>query len=94
MRSCAQRPRRSPESRPAAAPEQPAAAEPVDSAGHCRSPARYLWAMLIARIYEVFPLVCPTHCGAEMRIANRLDHRDRLGDPQSALRHPAWVRLF
>ena len=23
-----------------------------------RSPAHYLWAMLIARIYEVFPLLC------------------------------------
>ena len=32
-----------------------------------RSPARYLWAMLLARIYEVFPLTCP-ECGAEMRI--------------------------
>jgi hypothetical protein len=30
--------------------------------------ARYLWAMLLARIYEVFPLLCP-HCGSEMRIA-------------------------
>lgn len=32
-----------------------------------RSPARYLWAMLLARLYEVFPLVCPS-CGAPMRI--------------------------
>ena len=24
-----------------------------------RFPAHYLWAVLIARIYEVFPLVCP-----------------------------------
>jgi hypothetical protein len=32
-----------------------------------RSPARYLWAMLLARIYEAFPLICP-HCGTEMRI--------------------------
>jgi hypothetical protein len=32
-----------------------------------RSPARYLWAMLLARIYETFPLTCP-NCGAEMRI--------------------------
>jgi len=32
-----------------------------------RSPARYLWAMLLARIYEVFPLTCPK-CGTEMRI--------------------------
>jgi hypothetical protein len=28
---------------------------------------RYLWASLLARIYEVLPLVCP-HCGSEMRL--------------------------
>ncbi len=27
----------------------------------------YLWAALLARIYEVFPLTCP-HCGGPMRI--------------------------
>ncbi len=27
----------------------------------------YLWAMLIARIYEVFPLLCP-QCGGHMRL--------------------------
>ena len=32
-----------------------------------RSPARYLWAMLLARIYAAFPLNCPK-CGAQMRI--------------------------
>ncbi|MGH8829983.1 MAG: transposase, partial [Polaromonas sp.] len=32
-----------------------------------RSPAHYLWAALIARIYEVFPLVCPV-CAGQMRI--------------------------
>ena len=32
-----------------------------------RSPARYSWAMLLARIYEAFPLICPI-CGTEMRI--------------------------
>jgi hypothetical protein len=32
-----------------------------------RNPARYLWAMLLARIYEVLPLTC-TRCGAAMRI--------------------------
>ena len=32
-----------------------------------RPSAHYLWAALIARIYEVFPLICP-HCGAPMRI--------------------------
>jgi hypothetical protein len=32
-----------------------------------RFPAHNLWAVLIARIYEVFPLVCP-RCGGNMRI--------------------------
>jgi hypothetical protein len=32
-----------------------------------RSPARYLWAVLIARIYEVFPLRCPL-CAGQMRL--------------------------
>jgi hypothetical protein len=32
-----------------------------------RPAAHYLWAALIARIYEVFPLLCP-NCGGQMRI--------------------------
>jgi hypothetical protein len=32
-----------------------------------RSPAHYLGAVLIARIYEVFPLLCPV-CGGQMRL--------------------------
>jgi hypothetical protein len=32
-----------------------------------RPSAHYLWAALIARIYEVFPLICP-NCGGQMRI--------------------------
>ena len=32
-----------------------------------RSKAHYLWAVLIARIYEVFPLLCPM-CGGQMRL--------------------------
>jgi hypothetical protein len=32
-----------------------------------RSPARYLWAMLLARLYESTPLVCPI-CQADMRV--------------------------
>ncbi len=51
----------------AATPDQPAVAEPVGGEQHRRSPARYLWAMLIARIYETFPLSCP-QCGTEMRL--------------------------
>ena len=32
-----------------------------------RSPARYLWATLIARLFEQFPLTC-RYCGADMKI--------------------------
>ena len=32
-----------------------------------RAASHYLWAMLLARIYETLPLVCPL-CGAQMRI--------------------------
>jgi hypothetical protein len=32
-----------------------------------RSPARILWALLLARIYEIFPLRC-TLCGAQRRV--------------------------
>ena len=46
----------------AAGAVQPPAIEPAR-----RSPAHYLWAVLIARIYEVFPLVCPI-CAGQMRL--------------------------
>ncbi|MEN8249900.1 MAG: transposase [Bacteroidota bacterium] len=32
-----------------------------------RPPNRYLWAMLLARIYNLFPLLCP-ECGTEMQV--------------------------
>jgi hypothetical protein len=32
-----------------------------------RAPSAYLWAILLARIHECFPLVCP-NCGHEMRL--------------------------
>ena len=38
-----------------------------ESAPSKRSPAHYRWAVLIARIYEVFPLLCPL-CGGQMRL--------------------------
>ena len=47
---------------PATAPNPEPTAEPAH-----RRAARYAWALLLARIYEVFPLRCP-HCGGEMRI--------------------------
>jgi hypothetical protein len=31
------------------------------------SPARYWWALLLARIYEILPLRCG-RCGAQMRL--------------------------
>jgi hypothetical protein len=40
--------------------------EPATEAAHRRA-ARYAWALLLARIYEVYPLVCPD-CGGAMRI--------------------------
>ncbi len=40
---------------------------PIDSPSVKRSKAHYLWAVLIARIYEVFPLLCPL-CGGQMRL--------------------------
>ena len=38
-----------------------------ESAPLKRSPAHYLWAVLIARIYEVLPLLCPL-CRGQMRL--------------------------
>ena len=43
------------------APNQEHAAEPAH-----RRAARYAWAQLLARLYEVSPLVCPL-CGANLR---------------------------
>lgn len=47
-------------------------AEPPKCAAH------YLWAVLIARIYEVFPLVCPI-CGGPMRILAFIIHSAGIG---------------
>jgi len=40
---------------------------PGEAEAILRRAARYAWVLLLARIYEVFPLVCP-RCGCEMRI--------------------------
>ena len=40
---------------------------PRAPASNARSPARYLWAMLLARLFESMPLTCP-NCGADMHI--------------------------
>jgi hypothetical protein len=41
----------------------PTLAQPVQP----KRPAHYLWAVLIARIYEVCPLLCPL-CGGQVRL--------------------------
>ena len=69
-----------------------------------RSPARYLWAMRLARLYEVFPLLCPS-CGAPMRIIALITDTpairqilDHLGEPSTppplaaARGPPGWDR--
>jgi hypothetical protein len=55
-----------------AAEKDPAAAEPKKS-----SYAAFLWAMLIARIYEVLPLVCP-QWGDELKIVAFLTETDAI----------------
>ena len=57
-----------------------------------RKAARYVWALLLARIYEVLPLLCPK-CGGDMRIIAFITEGpvireilDHLGEPSSAPR--------
>ena len=49
------------------APTAPSASPALAEEPIHRRAARYAWALLLARIYEVFPLLCPK-CGGEMRI--------------------------
>jgi len=55
-------------------PKEASAPEPLAEVGSDPTPAAthrplsaYLWAVLVARIYELSPLLC-THCGTEMKI--------------------------
>ena len=49
--------------------------------------ARYVWAMLIARIYEVFPLICPK-CGGTMRIIAFIDEGEAIREILTCLGEP------
>jgi len=51
---------------PAAASASAETAQAAEEPIH-RQAARYAWALLLARIYEIFPLLC-AKCGGEMRI--------------------------
>jgi hypothetical protein len=55
-----------------AAPGNAASPTP-EPAAPSKRPAHYLWAVLIARIYEVFALLCPI-CGGQMRIIAFITH--------------------
>lgn len=63
----------------------------TDERAH-RKAARYVWAQLLARIYEVLPLVCPK-CGGDLRIIAFINEGPvireilgHLGEPTSAPR--------
>ena len=60
----------------------PTQVEPAQPALPKRA-AHYLWAVLMARIYEVFPLLCPL-CGGQMRIIAFITHR---ADVRLILKH-------
>jgi len=49
--------------------------------------ARYVWALLIARIYEVFPLICPK-CGGTMKIIAFIDEGDVIREILTHLGEP------
>ncbi len=52
----------------APSPQAPAkSVSATDEEQRTGSPARYLWAMRLARLFASLPLVCP-NCGANMRI--------------------------
>jgi hypothetical protein len=50
-----------------------------------------LWAMLIARIYDVFPLVCP-QCGGELKIVSFLTDADPIQHILIYIGEPATPR--
>jgi len=59
---------------PAAEKPKPPVSNEQDASAISKA-ARYTWAMLIARIYEVFPLICPK-CGGEMTIIAFINDKD------------------
>lgn len=60
-----------------AIPPPPENREEESAAARTRSAAVRLWAALLARIYEVFPLVCP-NCKGEMRLIAFLTERSSI----------------
>jgi hypothetical protein len=77
----------------AAAPESPETAtdegkaEAETEETPVRQAARFVWAMLLARIYEVFPLICPK-CGGTMKIIAFIDEGEVIREILTHLGEP------
>jgi len=78
--------------RPDAVPPTAHQAPPADEPAHRRA-APYAWALLLARIDEVFPLRCP-RCGADMRIIAFITEATVLREILRALAAPAPDFVF
>ena len=74
-----------------ATPDVPASARanepPKAQESILRQTAHYTWALLLAHIYEVFPLLCP-RCGGEMRIIAFITGGDAIRDILTNLGEP------
>lgn len=81
----------------AAAPKPVQAEDAMAEESAVGRAARYVWAMLLARIYEVFPLTCP-RCGGTMRIIAFIDDGEAIREillhrapkPAPARGPPLW----
>ena len=71
----------------------PAAADAVAEESPVSRAARVVWSMLLARIYEVFPLTCPK-CGGEMRIIAFIDDPTEVKKILTHLGEPAAAPLL
>ena len=77
----------------AAAPESPekatdeAKAKAETEETPVRQAARFVWAMLLARIYAVFPLTCPK-CGGMMKIIAFIDEGEAIKNILTHLGEP------
>jgi len=70
-----------------AVPPPPENREEESAAARARSAAVRMWAALLARIYEVFPLVCP-NCKGEMRLIAFLTERSSIEEILTHLGEP------
>jgi hypothetical protein len=56
------------------------------------SPARIRWAVLLARIYDVLPLLCPA-CGGQTPSSSPLPYHHLPNEAQSPACMALWVRI-